>query len=432
MQKNKVYAILAILALLSISFYGGYVYAQTSTTFTISSGIYPESTFTVWVSGSNYYAKNDYGAIPSWGSGSTNASYVINNAVTEIFTYGGSLLLKRGTYSLDSSILIPAVIQTGESKSWKIRGESLTGDIYYTKLQSTILGTVLEPTATFNGSIFDIGYNAAFQTHVENFEISHLTISGTPLPDLNFGLSYIKMDSGEAGIKATNIQNAKIHDIAFVNCYYGLYLTTSGSSNDMIELNHLGFGYNLYGVRIDGGTNTLKADSIYGYINYRTFMLAGGKHTILSNIWSNVAGRDQTGYDGTNIRLESNGLIVLRDSSIQNAYGGVWSGANGLRLILSVVNASIIVENTVIQGVNGSAIRVMEANRAGYFYFSQVLVSPSPTSYYGGEGRNNGFGIDSDLQNSTGAILSVEDSIFKNDVSGARTGNFTKWEDIET
>jgi hypothetical protein len=60
----------------------GYVYSVTSnSTFTISSGVYPNSvSYTIYKEGNIYYAKNVYGYLTY---SSTDASYVTNSAINE-------------------------------------------------------------------------------------------------------------------------------------------------------------------------------------------------------------------------------------------------------------------------------------------------------------------------------------------------------------
>lgn len=78
LHSKKVIAILAISILLTSVFYGGYVYGQALTTVTISSGVFPLASYTIWRDGATYYAKSIYGANDYSG---TNASLVVNNAI---------------------------------------------------------------------------------------------------------------------------------------------------------------------------------------------------------------------------------------------------------------------------------------------------------------------------------------------------------------
>jgi len=79
--KQKIYAILLLSLLIGVAFYTGYTLAQSESTFTISSGVYPSSSdFIIWREGNEYHTKNAYGYTPSF-SGSTNCSYVIMSCI---------------------------------------------------------------------------------------------------------------------------------------------------------------------------------------------------------------------------------------------------------------------------------------------------------------------------------------------------------------
>jgi len=103
----------SIMVLIGIIITSGifYVFAATpSSTFTISSGIYPGApSYTVWREGSNYFAKDANGLIVYSG---TNASVVIQ----AVLNIGGYIHLKKATYILTQYLLFdkPATIFEGE------------------------------------------------------------------------------------------------------------------------------------------------------------------------------------------------------------------------------------------------------------------------------------------------------------------------------
>jgi len=100
-----------------------YVFAVSpSSTFTISSGVYPGApSYTVWREGSNYFAKDANGEIDYSG---TNASYVIESAINAL-TAGGKIFIKAGTYILSATLnLVNNLILEGEGFSTILRDES--------------------------------------------------------------------------------------------------------------------------------------------------------------------------------------------------------------------------------------------------------------------------------------------------------------------
>ena len=82
---------LALVMLLGVAV----VYSATPTiTVWITGGFYPSgNSYTMWKEGSNYFAKNGQGYIPTWGSG-TNATQIIVKAMDSLSgsgTEGGSI-----------------------------------------------------------------------------------------------------------------------------------------------------------------------------------------------------------------------------------------------------------------------------------------------------------------------------------------------------
>jgi len=101
-------AIIVISTILLTSF-AFYVFAATpSSTFWISSGVYPGApSYTVWKEGSNYFAKDANGEIEFSG---TNASEIVNSAIEAsgayVYDAGVGSVVCTGTLTLDSPINI--------------------------------------------------------------------------------------------------------------------------------------------------------------------------------------------------------------------------------------------------------------------------------------------------------------------------------------
>jgi len=75
------------------------VYASPLSIIYLSGGVYPRGTYTIWREGSNFYAKDSHGKLPSW-SENTNARAVIQNA-SDALVNGGSIFLMDGEYPLE-------------------------------------------------------------------------------------------------------------------------------------------------------------------------------------------------------------------------------------------------------------------------------------------------------------------------------------------
>lgn len=350
---------------------------------------------------------------------STNASAVINDAVAN----GQSIHLKPGYYSLNAPILIAANGETGQSTVKTIEGETLSGDAYFTKLQTDVPeGTVLAAAVGYTGSIIEVGYNAAPLVGVRNLEISHLTISGLPLPNAMSGGASIAMASDEAGIKATNLINAKFHDLTIINCYTGIYLTTNGWTNDGIELHHIWAGYNNWAFYSAGQTQVLTIHDTYTYLNYMGGYYIAGNSVDMNNIFSNADSWENETMPNSAMILTSNGFIRGRGIYIQNGKDGVKDGSRGINLNIGYTNATIDLSQVVIQGVNGNGIVLTDNNKFGYVFLNKIYCSPSTTGYLGGEGDIKDYGF-TDTEND-GISIVVSESIFKNCGFGGLVGDF--------
>lgn len=82
-----------------------YTWANNSSTFTISQGVYPGApSYTIWKEDSTYYAKNSFGVLTYYG---TNASNVVNNAIDALpSTEGGLLHFTSQIFYFTHSIVI--------------------------------------------------------------------------------------------------------------------------------------------------------------------------------------------------------------------------------------------------------------------------------------------------------------------------------------
>lgn len=182
--------VFSLMLLLGDAAYVGFTFAVPSSTMYGSSGIYPGApSYTVWREGSTYFAKDAYGALLS-DAGSSNASYVINSAITTA-PANSSVLFKSATYSIDSTLLFNRDYMT-------YRGESRDGVKFVT---------------TGND------YNAINITHGPNTNMEHIIVS----------------DFSVIGTGATNTA-------------YGIYI--SGLWHSIMR--NVGAGYFNYGMTLYG------------------------------------------------------------------------------------------------------------------------------------------------------------------------------------
>lgn len=111
------------------------------TTQTLSGGVTSPYSYNIWSEGGYYYAKDAYGAIPSWGQ-STNASDVINSAFN---AENVTVHLLKGSYYLSTKILI--------NYDWA-------------SLRSDGLGATLVASGGLTGYMLQVGDNTALRKKV--------------------------------------------------------------------------------------------------------------------------------------------------------------------------------------------------------------------------------------------------------------------------
>jgi len=229
------------------------VYASPLSTFYLSGGVYPQGTYTIWKEGTKYYAKNGYGLHTSE-SGSTNASYVINNALDSM-TKGGILHFAPDYFWTDSPIQID-----------------------YTKLPIIIEGEgmLLDYPSTYNRGTYIIcqgtGGNA--------LEFKNVPAGVTNYADLtihNIGL-YVDTDLGtyNAVISLNRINNLRmdtVHLMCGVNNVptYGLQITNSTDGNHGVLNNVFINGRFNYSIHSDLAWTTLTGCHWNNFANYGAY-----------------------------------------------------------------------------------------------------------------------------------------------------------------
>lgn len=202
-----------------------YTAAQSTTPFTISSGIYPSgaASYTIWKEGLNYYAKNASGVIEYSG---TNFATILSNCIS---SPNKLILIKAGEYELSSTITI-------SQDGIYIRGENDMGHFARSAEGRPTGGTVIK--ATNNIVMFEWSKSSG---HIYFGGLSHITLygqNGTATTsvtavkinrgsDLIFEYVFINLCGGD-GFDITPSQG-KIWNIWIRNCLiesvrYGVYI----------------------------------------------------------------------------------------------------------------------------------------------------------------------------------------------------------------
>jgi len=353
----------ALIFLIAGSLLGAAItYAVVPTTaFTISSGIYPGApSYTIWREGSNYFAKDSNGLIPTWGS-ETDAYIIgqkaINNAPT-----GGLILWKAATYELDPSAESMPYDALQVNKTVNMQGEGM--------------GTILKATGSWRWSIILIS--------ADDCTISNFYIDGNMRTTGNHGVIGIYINNAENTIiqntwindtaycaiqitgtsqntkilnnHVTNISNSTISDPA-IRCEW---LT----SDNLIQGNTVINGYES-GIRtyISGSTRTKRTRIINNYV--KGYGILGGIH---SNGEGETIANNILEYTGHN----DSGAIVLHRSKDCSITGNVVRNCRG---------TGIRLDNTNYSSVTGNNVR--NTTRSGIvFYASQNCTSSSNTISY--------------------------------------------------
>ena len=117
---------------------------------TLSGGVTSSYSYIIWTEGGYYYAKDAYGAIPSWGS-STAFSTVVNSALGS----ANDICVSTGSYTLNANISISRPIKlSGAGKNStliNLNGYSININADNCEISSLVLnGTDTEPALVFN------------------------------------------------------------------------------------------------------------------------------------------------------------------------------------------------------------------------------------------------------------------------------------------
>jgi len=239
---------LIFLAILLSTCASYFVFGNSSTTFTISSGVYSGApSFTVYREDSKYYAKNAYGVIEFSG---TNFTLVFENCLDNLPTYGGKILLKTGYYEGWIVIDRDGVLLEGEGCYCDI--PSGIPDNSPTELY----GTVIKVTTAGKDAIKITGQRYGIQIR-------------------NLGIWFTQSSTG-CGIttdmsQTYTLTHAVIENIKILNCdkdSYAIQLSNFLHVNVRAIMSWGGPLLNIYANKPSFNQGNSIFDNLYGYVKY--------------------------------------------------------------------------------------------------------------------------------------------------------------------
>jgi len=238
---KKIIGLSLILNVIWLSMIGVLVLSQTSNTFTITSGVYPQASYTIWKEGINFYAKKEYGIIDYSG---TDVATVINAVAQNTKTHGAYIKLMG--YSNNAWDITQSIVLTN-----KTRLEGLG-------LDTTILSSSISdgsPVITTEG-------NSSTSNWMYDIQINNLYVKGGGLEGDGIYL--------EGCLKTALIEQVRIYNCVNGIHLYHSYLATirnvisehnSGSGllveykSHALEVIASSFNSNAYGINLNS-TNT--------------------------------------------------------------------------------------------------------------------------------------------------------------------------------
>lgn len=322
-----------------------YVLAQGgSTTFTISSGIYPGApSYTVYSVSGTYYAKNAYGVISY---SSTNASFVINSAINSALPNGKVVCV--GTLTLDKPILITLT----EYSTLTFTFDTLIFTMNESAFTVYTAAEWLTTPITITGNLIQCSFEGYDKTALQLININHakidvaqLYLSGTytagtrglrlyavaPSTDCSFNRIYIKkitnfetaihLESTGAACDANEIFNAVMD-----YCSIGVNMQYSEAgrvnNNKFYGLNADAFSSLMtFGFRNLGDGNAFFACMVYDE-NYSSGMVAWFTDARTTNNRPRLYGCAGLTFTGSFIHSSTVGFITENSGQLANVDDG--------------------------------------------------------------------------------------------------------------
>jgi hypothetical protein len=363
--------------------------------------VYPDQpSYIVWRNGTNYYVKDAFGAL-AFGGVNTDASYLINLAISSLPENGGSILL-RGTITLTSTVYI-------NHNSVEIYGENIAGDLFF--VRDNIYHGVSNKSATTIIADGITAFNVGSEGLVFGVTIKNLAITGNPS---DAALSHDLYSNG-CGINITTCDTLTISNVEVIGKYYGLYLSASGGTYkviDIVSLENLRFAYNVYGFYSQSWVANVRINNIWGYVNQKGLLHAEPQYDwVINNVWSNADSWNSVNVLDAPIYIGTGRDVSLSHVAVEGAFGDTLCPVPLITLACSVVGspewtrAHISLSNVNLMSTASDAVRIVGSG--GQVEIENMHVGTNGTrDFYGAIGAVNGSVISN--ENGAGIIVNVD------------------------
>jgi hypothetical protein len=383
-----------------------YVFAVSpSSTFTITSGIYPGApSYTIWREGSNYFAKDANGVLAYSG---TVATTVIQNVFNQMPL---KVLFKEGIYDITGSTVIayaPIVIE-GEGKSSIISGGTLqvNGTGWDTVGWESNINVVTHLCFESNGDVIQLWFNGIVHGVIEANVFRKRNYYSVGVPELcltdsmtirvrdnwfdGYNMQILKINGTSSCpplhiISDNDFGSTAIAFPSFTNPWDVAAIYIKGDSNWGINIfNNLAYlnDENIF-VYSEGYKTKISFNTIAcGRNNYVLDLQADENEVVGNNIWMP---NDAKGAIA--IRVTNNLTKPIYSNIISNNY---IQGANSKAAIYGVLQRSII-SNNVLNGVYYGIL----LNNSGYnLITSNFIIRMGPNANFGyNETGNSDFNM---------------------------------------
>lgn len=352
-----------------------------SSTFTISSGVYPGApSYTIWTEGGEYFAKDANGRLAYSG---TNASQIIISCISALPSNGGKILL-IGTIILTFEIPI-------NHNSVEISGENIANDLYFVR-DGTYHG-VTNKAKTVIVADGITAFHIGSSTFNFGISIKNLMIVGS---SSDADLAVTSYSAG-AGINITRGNSITIENVAVIGKEYGIYTATGSFASDKVidlfTISNLYLAFNVYGIYQTGWVADSRWENIRGYLNQKGLIHAYPQYNVVIDTVSSFGDNwNSESYLETPIYIGSYRDVTLRNIVVKGIYEESYAtNATSALIFLEISDipewgfgAYVTLENVFLFGSKGNGIEVT-GNGAKLIIKNLIAgIGTKGISFYGG------------------------------------------------